>query len=96
MRGSPTFVHGERVGVDLALKGQKEGFVVPAKSILYDIYGGTWVYIKSGDHAFERRRVLIRYTVDQRVVLAESPVVGTQVVVDGAAELYGTEFGAGK
>lgn len=87
---------GQRVGVDLALKGQKEGFVVPAKSILYDIYGGTWVYIKSGDHAFERRRVLIRYTVDQRVVLAESPVVGTQVVVDGAAELYGTEFGAGK
>jgi len=87
---------GQRVGVDLALKGEEEGFVVPAKSILYDIYGGTWVYVKSGDHAFERSRVLIRYAVDQRVVLGESPPVGTQVVVDGAAELYGTEFGAGK
>jgi membrane fusion protein, heavy metal efflux system len=87
---------GQRIGVDLSLKGQQEGFVVPAKSILYDIYGGTWVYIKSGDHAFERRRVLIRYTVDERVVLAKSPPVATQVVVDGAAELYGTEFGVGK
>ena len=87
---------GQRVGVLLELHGAEDGLVVPAKAILYDIYGGTWVYVKTGDHAFERRRVLIRYTSDSRAVLDDGPQVGAQVVADGAAELYGTEFGAGK
>ncbi len=87
---------GQRVGVQLALQGQQEARVVPAKSILYDIYGGTWVYLKAGEQAFQRQRVLVRYTQQDRAILAEGPVVGSEVVVDGAAELYGTEFGAGK
>lgn len=90
------FRPGQRVGVELQLHGADEGLVVSAKSILYDIYGGTWVYVKSGDHAFQRQRVLIRFTADDLAVLDEGPAPGTEVVIDGAAELYGTEFGAGK
>lgn len=87
---------GQRVGVELVLRGDSEGLIVPAQAILYDIYGGTWVYVKEAEHAFERRRVSLRYTEGNRTVLAEGPAVGSEVVVDGAAELFGTEFGAGK
>lgn len=87
---------GQRVGVEVQMRGADNGLVVSAKSILYDIYGGAWVYVKSAEHKYQRQRVLIRYTENDRTVLAEGPEVGTDIVVDGAAELYGTEFGAGK
>jgi hypothetical protein len=87
---------GQRVGIELQLKGDQQASTVPAKSLLYDIYGGTWVYEQSGEYAFERRRVLVRFTDGDRVVLSRGPSAGTPIVVDGAAELYGTEFGAGK
>jgi RND family efflux transporter MFP subunit len=86
----------QRVAVELRLHGEEQSLTVPDKSILYDIYGGTWVYAVVGDRCFERRRVAIRYTLDGRAVLAEGPPEGTAVVVDGAAELFGTEFGIGK
>jgi RND family efflux transporter MFP subunit len=90
------FRPGQRVGVELMLRGEQEGLVVPAASILYDIYGGTWVYEKVSDRTYERRRVAIGHTQGKRVVLAEGSAEGTEVVVDGAAELFGEEFGAGK
>ena len=42
------------------------------------------------------RRISIGHVENDRAVLAESPQAGTLVVTDGAAELFGTEFGAGK
>jgi multidrug efflux pump subunit AcrA (membrane-fusion protein) len=87
---------GQRVGVELALQGEDRGLTAPAKSIIYDIYGGTWVYVSTAEHVFQRERVAIRYTLGDQVVLAEGPAAGTKVVTDGAAELFGTEFGAGK
>ncbi len=38
---------GQRVGVDIPMTSVTEAFVVPAAAILYDIYGGTWVYVQS-------------------------------------------------
>ncbi|QDU98697.1 efflux RND transporter periplasmic adaptor subunit [Lignipirellula cremea] len=87
---------GQRVGVEIPLQGAGEALVVSAKAILYDIYGGAWVYIKSGEHAYQRERVLIRYTAGGLAVLDQGPAPGVEAVVDGAAELYGAEFGAGK
>ena len=46
----------------LSLQGERAELFVPSKSILYDIYGGTWVYLKTGEHSFERQRVLVRST----------------------------------
>lgn len=87
---------GERVGVTLLLKGESESLVIPWAAVLHDIHGTTWVYERSNEHTFRRQRVLVRYTVDDLAVLGTGPPVGTEVVVDGAAELFGTEFGTGK
>lgn len=87
---------GQRVGVDLAMGDQQNALVVPEKSVLYDIHGGAWVYARLAENAYERRRIAVSYTEAERVVLADGPVEGTQVVVDGAAELFGSEFGIGK
>lgn len=87
---------GERVGVELVLHGNQSSSIVPATSVLYDIYGGTWIYVRVGEHMYERRRVLVQFREDDDIVLAQSPNVGEEVVKQGAAELFGVEFGAGK
>jgi RND family efflux transporter MFP subunit len=85
---------GERVMVSLPLGPTEEALVVPWSSILYDIDGGTWVYVVPAPHVYSRRRVELRYTLGPRAVLARGPEPGTTVVSVGAAELFGTEFGA--
>ena len=91
-----TFWPGQRVGVSVALKGQAEGLVVPRDAVLYDYYGGTWVYQKTGPLTYTRKRVRIDYQVDDEAVLLDGPGAGAEVVTTGAAELFGTEFGGGK
>lgn len=87
---------GQRVSVDLPMTSEQESLVVPRASVLRDIHGIAWVYIRSGEHQFERARVTIQFTTEEFAVLRSGPELGTEVVVDGAAELFGTEFGAGK
>ncbi len=87
---------GQRVGVTLPLKGDAESLVVPYASILYDLNGGAWVYEDMGKHTFARRRVVVDHVVGPEAVLALGPKVGTRVVTDGAAELFGTEFAGSK
>lgn len=85
----------QRLEVSLPLKGSGQHLVVPTASVLYDIYGGTWVYVRSKSHEYHRERVLLEQTgEDGLAVLAKGPKVGTTVVVNGAAELFGVEFGA--
>lgn len=90
------FRPGERVTVELPLKGESESLVVPRAAVLRDIYGTGWVYVQSGETEFRRERVSVDFTTETLAVLSLGPDVGTPVVVDGAAELFGTEFGAGK
>ena len=40
---------GERVGVNLPLKGDEESLTVPRAALVRDIFGGTWVFEKTGD-----------------------------------------------
>lgn len=87
---------GQRIGVELPMSKSERSRIVPEGSILYDVYGGTWVYAKTGDRQYTRSRITIRFVKNKEAVLASGPAVGTEVVVDGAAELFGTEFGAGK
>jgi len=90
------FRPGERVAVNLPLRGEKDSLVIPRAAVLRDIHGTAWVYVKSGDHEFRRERVSVSFSTEDLAVLSLGPEVGTPVVVDGAAELFGTEFGAGK
>jgi len=86
---------GERVMTELPLKGTQQSLVLPAAAILYDIHGDAWVYEDLGGHAYARRRVQIARHAGDRAVIARGINPGTTVVTAGAAELFGTEFGAG-
>lgn len=91
-----TFTPGERVGVAIATRSLDERLVVPRSAILYDVYGGTWVYENTAPQTFVRRRVEVRDALGELAALSRGPAIGAKVVTDGAAELFGTEFGAGK
>lgn len=85
---------GQRVSVDLPIAGQTTGLSVPSAALLRDIYGGEWVYQKTAANTFVRQRVEVASESDGRALLARGLVAGAEVVTDGAAELFGTEFGA--
>jgi cobalt-zinc-cadmium efflux system membrane fusion protein len=87
---------GQRVGVSLPLKGTKSGLVVPRASLLRDVDGGTWVYEALDKHKSARRRVRVDNVVGEVASLSAGPKAGVKVVTDGAAELFGVEFGGGK
>lgn len=84
---------GQRVGVTLTLRSGREGLVVPSSAVLRDIDGGAWVYEAIGTGKYARRRVRVDRVVGADAVLSAGPGPGTKVVTDGAAELFGTEFG---
>ncbi len=88
---------GERVAVEIpARDGTDLRLVVPFAAVLHDIHGGQWIYEQIADHAYARRRVQVARIADGFAILASGPPVGTKVVTDGAAELFGTEFVTGK
>jgi len=94
-QSQPAFRPGERVLVELPMKGNTRGLVVPEAAILYDIHGATWVYEDLGSHAYARRRVEVERHAGDRVVVSRGIGEGAKVVTTGAPELFGTEFGAG-
>ena len=87
---------GQKVSVTVFLKVSEETLVLPYSSILFDMYGGAWIYENIETNKYVRRRVELRYVIDELAVLSRGPVFGTKVVCAGAAELFGTEFGVGK
>ena len=64
--------------------------------MLYDAFGGTWVYEARDGGTFVRQRVALADLLGDTAVLRQGPPAGTRVVTTGAAELFGTEFGVGK
>ncbi|HJR18475.1 MAG TPA: hypothetical protein VJ922_02050 [Actinomycetota bacterium] len=70
--------------------------VIPYGGIIYDLDGKTFAYTSPEALVFLRQPVSIDYIDGDRVFLLSGPEVGTAVVVTGAAELYGIEFGLGK
>ncbi|MEZ6049425.1 MAG: efflux RND transporter periplasmic adaptor subunit [Planctomycetaceae bacterium] len=87
---------GEKLSVTIVQQGTADQLVVPVNSILFDIDGGTWVYEKTGELQFRRARVELEKTTTDYAIINRGISSGTEVVVDGAAEIFGTEFGAGK
>ena len=90
------FRPGERVSVRLARRESETGLVVPKAALLHDAYGGTWVYVAKQPQVYARERVVVADISGDLAVLSQGPVAGARVVTDGAAELFGVEFGAGK
>ena len=90
------FRPGERVAVRLTRREAESGLVVPKASLLHDAYGGTWVYVATQPQVYSRQRVVVADISGALAVLSQGPAAGARVVTDGAAELFGVEFGAGK
>ncbi len=90
------FTPGQRVGVQLPLRGKSKRITVPRSSLLYDMHGFTWVYAQVAERAYERRRIEVDSTFREMIVVARGLAPGESVVTEGAAELFGTEFGVGK
>jgi RND family efflux transporter MFP subunit len=87
---------GQRLVVVLPSRsGTRNSLSVPAAAILYDIHGGTWVYVNEQPHIYRRQRVELIETQAGSAFLSRGLQNGDKVVTAGAAELFGTEFGAG-
>ena len=65
--------------------------VVPYAAILYDPKGDTYAYEASEPLVFKRVKLVVDTITGDRAVLSDGPPTGTNVVVVGAAELFGTE-----
>lgn len=89
------FRPGQRVGVVLATTATRQRLVAPRAAILYDIFGGAWVYQETAPQTYVRTRVELVDVLGESAVIARGIAAGALVVTDGAAELFGTEFGAG-
>lgn len=90
---------GERVTVALPSStagAARRALAVPMSAIVYDIYGGTWTYVVKDSLHVARTRVELGDIVDGYAVIVRGLTRGMRVVIAGAAELFGTEFGPGK
>ncbi len=83
---------GQRVTATLTMQAKEKSLVVPWKAVLFDIHGFAWVYVETAEHTYERRRIEIKYIDNERAILAAGPKPGSNVVTNGAAELFGREF----
>ncbi|MBS1543375.1 MAG: efflux RND transporter periplasmic adaptor subunit [Bacteroidetes bacterium] len=90
------FRPGQRVSVTLSIKSQQKALEIPFSAIVYDIYGGTWVYEMANAETFIRRRVEVTDVDGGIALLRRGPAPGTMIVTEGTAELFGTEFGGAK
>ncbi len=87
---------GQRMAVLSSSPTSRTALRIPASALVYDIQGGAWVYIAGVPHVFTRQRVEVLRVEGSSALLTRGLPVGAQVVTAGVAELFGTEFGAGK
>jgi hypothetical protein len=82
-----------RTGLQTAPATRDRRFtVVPYAALLYGPKGETYVYTSPAQLSYLRVEVEVRDVDGDRVVLANGPPAGTQVVTVGAAEVYGAEL----
>jgi hypothetical protein len=69
--------------------------LTPYAAVLYDVNGAAWVYTMPQPLTYVRHRVTVDYVDRDVAVLSDGPGVGTAIVTEGVAELYGSEIGVG-
>ena len=92
----------ERLGIETATVGDANvesaagetamRKVIPYSAVLYDVNGGTYVYISPEPLTFVRAPITVDNIDGETAVLLDGPSTGTAVVTVGAAELFGAEF----
>ncbi|WP_295681127.1 hypothetical protein [uncultured Nevskia sp.] len=86
---------GQRVAVQLPLAGLDSGLLLPVSAIVRDIDGGEWVYRAIASGQYRRARIEVAHRDAGQALLSRGLSDGDEVVSTGAAELFGSEFGAG-
>lgn len=87
---------GQKVMAYLPLISTETNTIIPSSAVIYDMYGGTWVYVKKAPQVYERRRVEISHTPGNFSVISRGLESGEEIAITAVAELYGTEFGGSK
>jgi len=90
-----------RLGVHTAVMaaapaGSAVKLTMPTAALFYDDAGDTWAFVMGQPNVYARQHVAVAMIEGDTVKLSEGPPAGTQVVTQGAAELYGTEVGVGE
>jgi len=70
--------------------------VVPYAAVIYDLEGATWLYTNPAPLTFVRESITVDFIEGDTAVLVNGPSSGTEVVIVGVSELYGTETGVSK
>jgi hypothetical protein len=73
--------------------GSKGNLIVDYAALIYDKKGLPWVYAVTEPLTFVRVEVKVKQVVGNTVTLSEGPPPGTEVVTQGATEVYGSELG---
>ena len=71
------------------------GLVVPSAAIFVDPEGEWWVYTNPEPNVFVRQEIALERENNGRAFLSAGPLAGTEVVTQGAPELYGVEDESG-
>jgi hypothetical protein len=79
-----------------AAAGGPNRLAVPVPSLVYDPEGKSWVYTNPVYLTYVRASVLVDHVDGDTAILRVGPPVGTPIVVVGAQELLGTEYGVGE
>ena len=75
---------------DADVKGVKRK-VIPYAAVLYDTDGATWTYTSPEPLTYVRHPIKVDFIQGEDAVLADDLPSGTNVVIIGSAELYGSE-----
>lgn len=70
--------------------------VVPYAAVIYDLQGATWLYTNPAPLTFVREAITVDFIEGDKAMLVNGPSSGTEVVIVGVSELYGTETGVSK
>jgi len=79
--------------VALVGSGTASRLTIPLAAVVYDPEGVTWVYTQEDVLTYVRQLVTIASVQGELAVLSAGPSPGVDVVVVGAAELLGSEYG---
>lgn len=69
---------------------------IPISALLYDTSGIAWVFVETPRLEFHREQIRILQTLSDQILVASGFSDSVPVVIQGAAELIGTESGVGK
>ncbi len=84
----------QRISVMLnTLSKTDNKLTIPYSAVVYDIYGGSWVYMQQSKNSYERKRVFLDHVSGKQAIISEGPAENSQIVINGALELFAVETG---